>query len=397
MSYFFWEIKVFFANKKNLLILFILFVTSLYYALYVASEYDSIEKVDPVTIQARYDERADFLENVDLNDNSHALTMFAVSIFPEWNEYDLARLEALESNDLTKYAEATANWYSYSDRLIYGGQSEFLRYNRQYYTYGNRFAHIDGHYAYVVNSLRYEAYAEADYPLTLDLFNERTALQTLERLMGSTLPYILLMMTLLLCNDIVTRDRRHGSIVNGFPKTPFTRLIVKGLAAFCAILISYVVFVPAFVALGLMRGFGSLSLPVITYEYEFLTLGHYDTMTMGTYLAQILLLVVMWNIIIIGLILLFSILFKNEFINLIIVAMFFIEKIHYQRGGLIDEQLAYLPTSYVQFGNIITGYLNFYIDNGSPVYTKGLMALGATIVLVGLLIGIVSRFKRKLV
>jgi len=88
-----------------------------------------------------------------------------------------------------------------------------LRYTPGYYTYGNRFSHYDGHYAFNKYSVMYDAYVEGNYDLTIDIFNEKTALQTLVRLMNSYFPYILLIYCLLLANDIVTKDRHHMSIV----------------------------------------------------------------------------------------------------------------------------------------------------------------------------------------
>lgn len=395
IGYIRWELKVFFSNRKNIILFILLLLASLYYALYLAPDYQPIESVNKNEIEARYEDRQEFLDNVEIREGSHPMTVFSYQVFPEWNEYDGTRLDALAAGDLHTYAEATSHWYSYSDDIIFAsGRDFFLRYTTGYYTYGNNFSHSDGHYAYLSSAERYGKYANASYDLSIQVFEERTALQTLQRLLTSSLPYILLIVCLFLSNDIVMKDRHHLSIVNGFPLTPFKRLMLKGLVALLGSLTSLIVLAPAFLVIGFREGFGTLSLPVVRYHFEFLNLGTYESMSMGLFLVQSFVMILLWFTIIISLVLLMSIVLKNEFINLTIGIILFIEATYYQRGAIIDNWLSYLPTSYVQIGNIVSGYRQYILAIDSVTMIKGQLVLLAAALLIILLIWLVSRIKR---
>lgn len=391
MDYLRWELKVFFSNRKNLILFTILLLASLYYALYIAPDYQPIESVNKNEIESRYEDRQEFLDNMQVTEGSHPLTLFAYQVFPKWNEFDGARLAALEDDDLQSYAQATHNWYLYSDEIIYANGYDFLRYNPGYYTYGNMLSHADGHYAYLYAAERYGNYADATYDLNINIFEERTALQALQRMLESSLPYILLILCLILSNDIVMKDRKHPSIVNGFPMTPFQRLMLKGMVALLGSLTMIFILLPAFLIIGIRDGFGTLNLPVVAYTFEFLNLGTYENMSMGLFLVQIFVMLLLWFMLIISLVLFMSILLKNEFINLTIGIIFFVEVIYYQRGAIIEDWLSYLPTSYVQLGDIISGYKQYALGTGSVTMEKGQILLLASFVLIILFIWLFTK------
>lgn len=394
MKYILSELKLFYLQPKNLIIFSLVLIISVYYAIYITPSFKPIEQFNEASIEARYEDRKDFLDNVTITDSTHATTLFAFQVFPEWNEYDKERLDALENKNLKKYADATSKWYRYSDDIIYQANVDYLRYTPGYYTYGNHFSHYDGHYAFNKYSVMYDAYASGDYELTIDVFNEQTALQTLVRLMNSYLPYILLVLCMLLTNDIVTKDRHHMSIVRGYPITNFGKLIMKGITALIGTLCSILIFVPAFIIISFKYGVGSLNMPVAHYEFAFLNLGEYTYMPIWQYLLQTFGLCILWMIILITLILILSVTFRSEFLNFTLIILFFIERLYYQRGMIIDDWLAWLPTSYTQFGNVTTGYLNYEMISGSVLYQKGILVLIVTGTILILLMWFISRIKK---
>lgn len=394
MKYILSELRLFFLHPKNLIIFGLLLIVSIYYAIYITPSFKSIEHFNEAPIEARYEDRKDFLDNITITDNTHATTMFAYQVFPEWNEYDRQRLDAIQNGNLRDYAKATSDWYRYSDDIIYQANVDYLRYTPGYYTYGNRFSHYDGHYAFNKYSVMYDAYAEGNYDLTIDIFNEKTALQTLVRLMNSYFPYILLIYCLLLANDIVTKDRHHISIVRGYPITNFGKLMMKGIVAFLGTLSSFLIFLPAFIIISIQYGIGSLYMPVVHYDFAFLNLGDYTYMPVWQFLLQSFGLSILWIIALILLILILSVIFRSEFLNFTIIILFFIERIYYQRGTIIEDWLAWLPTSYVQFGNVTTGYLNYEMISGSILYQKGILVSVITILTLIFLLWVTSKIKK---
>ena len=391
MNYIKWELVAFFSNRKNLILYAILVVTSLYYAVYIAQTYQPIESVNKSEIQARYNDRKEFLKGT-ITEGTHPNAVYAYLVYPEWNRLDGERLSALADGNLQSYAQATHEWYKYSDGQLY--KNNLLRYNPGYYTYGNMFATQDAHFAYLYSAERYGKYASANYTLNLNVFEERTALQTLQRMLESILPYVLLISCLLLCNDLVLKDRKHASIVNGFPMTPFKRMILKGFVGLIGSITSIVLFFPAFLVIGFRDGFGSLRLPAVIHHYNHLNLGTFDSISIGLYLTKNFVMLLFWFILIIGLVLLISIILKNEYINLTIGVLFFLEITYYQRGNIIEDWLGYLPTSYVQSGEIISGHRNYFLVTESLGFGKGLLVLLSTVFLIYLLIWLVTNKKK---
>ncbi|MDI2585812.1 hypothetical protein OR571_01355 [Psychrobacillus sp. NEAU-3TGS] len=227
-AYFKMEFIQFMSNKKNIAIYVILLFFSCYYGLVLAPAYDPIEKVDVSEIEARYLTNEEFLNNVVINDWTHPLTKFAASIYPEWNEYEKERLDAIKQDNLKNYAEATFKWYTYSDNIIFNWGGEILFYNPGYYTYGNDYARMDGHYAYLYSASRYTGYTEGESDLSVNVFEERTALQTLQRLLHSYLPLILIVSCMLFTVDVVLKDRRNTTLLQGLPLSDWRKLLVKG-------------------------------------------------------------------------------------------------------------------------------------------------------------------------
>ncbi|MEK4487640.1 ABC transporter permease [Psychrobacillus sp. FSL H8-0484] len=373
-AYFKMEFFQFMSNKKNIAIYVILLFFSCYYALKIAPEYDPIEKVEVSEIEARYLTREEFLNNVVINEGTHPLTGFAAAIFPEWNEYDKDRLDAIKQHNLKKYAEATFKWYTYSDTIIYRYGGDVLFYNPGYYTYGNIYAVMDGHYAYLYSASRYEGYADGKSDLSVNVFEERTALQTLQRLLHTYLPLILIVSCILFTVDVVLKDRRNPTLLQGLPLSDWRKLIVKGGVS---LLGSFLAIIPLSVGLliiGARNGFGDFDLPVPIYfvgEKLFLNI------MMGEYLIQNMLFIVFWFLFIITLLLLVSVTLKNEFANLLVGCVFVIaEFMYFSRGIGAIRNVQWYPTSYVQAGQIISGYRNYLYGSEALTFGTGLSVLG---------------------
>ena len=210
-AYFKFELKQFFMNKKNIAVYVILLFFALFYALKIAPAYEPVERVDVDEMEARYLTREEFLNTAK---SKHWAVEYALAIFPQWNEYEKARMDALAQKDYEKYAEATADWYKYSDELTYKSRDMF--YNPAYYTYDNPYGHKDGHYGYSYSASRFEAYSKGDSELSISVFEERTALQTLQRLFHSYLPFVLFASLIFLTVDIVLKDRPNKSALQAF-------------------------------------------------------------------------------------------------------------------------------------------------------------------------------------
>ncbi|PYF08342.1 ABC transporter permease [Ureibacillus chungkukjangi] len=391
-AYFKFEFIQFMFNKKNIAVYVILLFFACFYALKIAPAYDPIEKVDREEIEARFLTREDFLNNVVLDENTYPLTRFAAAIYPEWNEYDKQRLDALAAGDMKKYAEATFNWYVYSDNMIFRNGKDILYYNSRYYTAGNLYATEDGHYAYMYSASRFDGYAKGDSNLSINVFEERTALQTLQRLLHSYLPLILLISCILFAADIVLKDKKNPSLIKGFPISVWRSLLVKGGVALTGSILTVIPLAVGFVIIAIRNGIGDLNLPVPVFSYKTKA---FTTISMGEYLFQNALLILFWFFMLISLLLLVSIIVKNEFANLVAgCVVVFAEYYYYVRGLGYVKDIHWYPSSYVQVGQIIAGYREYLNNSVALTLKNGLLVMAVCTVICLLLTFIISNHRR---
>ncbi|WP_107923862.1 ABC transporter permease [Lysinibacillus parviboronicapiens] len=398
-SYFKFEFKQFFTNKKNLAIYFLLAFATFFYVFKIAPTYNPIESVEYEEIEARYLTRQEFLDHMegqDLND-VHPSVIYAIEIFKEVNPVDKKRLDALDEGDLKKYADVTRDWYYFTNSITY--RNEAFSYNSKYFIKNNKYAEDDAFYAYLEQVVRYDTYSKADYELSLEIFEQRTALQTFERLLKGVLPIILIVCVLLLSIDIVKKDQRHRSILKGFPISDWKKLLVKMLVA---LLGSVGLFVPLIVGIfiiGLQSGFGNFNLPSPVYvaHLDWRVEGKFEMMILGTFLEQSLILLFTWFIVIINIVLLCSIIFRSEMVNFVVgLLLIFGENFYSSRyvGYFWDVQ--YYPTSYIQVGQIISKRRNFYYMNEHLDFTLGLqllLGLAGVVIFLMILISLNRRYK----
>ncbi|WP_413367900.1 ABC transporter permease [Lysinibacillus sp. 3P01SB] len=391
LNYFKFEFLHFFYNKKNIAVYVILLFFSFYYAMTAAPSYDPIEKVDAQEMEARYLTKEEFLNSVDMTREMHPLTAYAVQTYPEWNRFEKERLDALAKNDLKAYAEATSGWYTYSDWMIYAG-GDMLFYHPRYYTYGNHYAREDGHFAYLSAASRYGGYAEGDYALSIDVFEERTALQTWQRLLQSYLPFILIVSCILLTADIVLKDRRNPTLLRGFPMSPWRKLLAKGGVALFGSILAFLPLSAGLLIIGMKHGFGSFDLPVPIYSHDDKT---FSLISLGEFIFQNTAFIILWFMLIISLLLLTSILLRNEFANLFIgCAVVFGEFMYYTRGIGFIREVEWYPTSFIQVGQVLSGYRNYVYESHMLTFKNGMLVIGLCICLALLITFIISNHRK---
>ncbi|AWE06899.1 ABC transporter permease [Lysinibacillus sp. 2017] len=398
-SYFKVECKQFFMDKKNLSIYILLAFVAIFYAFKIAPAYDPIEKADYDEIEARYLTRQEFLDNVDVEDlhNSHPSVSYAYYIYSEVNPRDKMRLDALDNGDLQKYAEVTSEWYILTNAFTY--KNESISYNARYFTENNRFANDDAFFAYLDQYVRYDAYAKAEYELSMEAFEQRTALQTLERLVKENLPILLIVCALLLSIDIVTKDRRHPTVLKGFPISDWKRLLVKMVVSLIGSIALFIPLFIGFIIIGMQFGFGHFQLPSPVYapHLNWMQDGKFEMMTLGAFLGQSVALILVWFIVVINAVLLCSVLFRQEMVNFaVVLLLLFGEKFYASRGVGYFWDIHNYPTSYIEVGKIVSKYQNYYYTSDQLDFRLGLLllvGLAVILLILTLIVAVNKRFK----
>lgn len=395
-----WEALQFIGNKKNQAVYIILLLLSLYYAVAVAPNYEPIEKVSRDEMQAAYDTREAFLESVEGRDNLHPSVQFAADVFPPWNEVEKRRIDALDKGDLATYASATGEWYTKTNELVikYG---DYFYYNPLYYTHGNSFARDDGFYAYGYTSSRYEHYSQGEHNLSYELFEERTALQSLQRLLNDFLPFVLLLSSILLTADIVLKDRRNPSIVRGFPISDSKRMLGKGFVAFVGSLLAVIPLIAGFFIIGLQQGFGNFNLGVPIYNTD-VTIFNYQpyleiftTIPMWEFLLLNLAFLTLWFVALVAVIILLSITVRLEFINIAVgLGIIFVEFLYFERAVSPFTDAYWYPTSYIQVGQVISGTRDFLYASQLFTMERGMLLVAGSAAVCILFILLITTNKR---
>lgn len=257
----------------------------------------------------------------------------------------------------------------------------------------------DLHYDLSNKQLRLNSYLEEVPEITFHLIQEKTAWQQIHLFFLRVGPLVILMLTVFMVSEVVTGDRDVRTQKAGIPYSWRKYLVVKSVASFCFVGLFFIVIFCWFLLVdGLFFGFGSVSLKVPEYTY----LSDYATndsvfglMSIGDYLVQVFPFAVLFIFLMIRLIVLFSLLFKNEVVVLAlgIFAVVF-EKIYYSRHmrDIFGVNLSFFPQTYIDFGKVVSGEKNFLLNTPSITVEKGLLVVGATILVVEGLLWIATKY-----
>ena len=394
-TYFVFELKSFFANKKNLAAIILLFLGTLYYSLIVNPKEVPNESVDETSIQNELTKGEFFEEHVgEITEGTHSSTLFALSYFIPLTELNWERVQALDSNDLKTYTEKTIDWYLYQD--AYASVSDYVRYSSHYYGKDQHYPKEEGSFFYRYTASRYQGYLDRHLPITRELLDERTGLQTLQRVMQTVFPLLILALVVIFSNDILVKDRKHLTLVKSYPLSFTTRLWIKTGVVLAALFLT----VGLSIGMGLLlvsakNGIGSFNIPVPFYDGKIYDGAEFHLFSMGSYLLKSLTLYVFAAFLLIRFLMLLSVLVGNEFFNLIAgLAVVFAEGIYYKRGIGFFTNLDRLPTTFFKIGDVLIGYQNHLYNSYEITFRNGVLAIGLSILAVEVLLFLLTRFQR---
>lgn len=393
-NYFRLELIDFFNDRKNQVILLILFVASLVYAIYLLPNEQLIEEINLDAMEVSYDSRKEFLDHVQLTEGTHFSVQYAAAVYPEWNDLEKKRIDFLKDKDYSKYAQAAADWYEYSDSIYRQKVDDSLRYPDRYYADQNPYGYYDGHFAYQRAVALNAGLAKYDKPLTLNILNEKTSLQVLYRLSQAILPVLLLSVAIFFMGNSLTKDQYHVSVVEGYPISKGRRLLCKSFVVITGMIVVLLLLVPSFLLVGIKNGFGSLSLPLPIYVNDLLNNGEFHTITIGSYFAYWGLFLLLWLVSLLLSNFLLSFIFKNEILNVMVLLVVILMEVSYYRRGVGNYgPFDWLPSSYVRFGEVISGLRSFLYGSISYTQSSGMILLAIISLL--LLVAVMGFARRK--
>lgn len=259
----------------------------------------------------------------------------------------------------------------------------------------------DRQHLYYQTLLRYQGYLQADIPITYDLIEQKTALQTGQQLLLGAVVYLLLFCAIYFSSDVLVRDRKNQTVLQGLPVSWYHLLNIKTLVAFLyTFLVLLMVGAVGMIILSIQNGFGSFNIqvPVVTFAARDFSLDDYDVMPLARFIMLAMCFVPILVYLFIRLNIVLSLLFRNEWLVLMISTLvLFSERLYFSRSlrELFGIDISYFPQTYFEFGKVVTGEKNFLVNLETITYGKGIIILLLSVLVIECMLFIVSRIVNK--
>ena len=258
----------------------------------------------------------------------------------------------------------------------------------------------DRSHLYYQTMIRYEDYITKGEPITFGLMYEKTGLQALQNFLQGFGVYFLLFSTIYFSSDILSRDRKHRTLLQGIPLSWYRQLNLKSLSVF----VYSTLFIACVIVIGVMImtlqfGFGSfdLKVPIMVGQQTF-KWGDYSFVTIATYLGKTLAVLPLLVFIFVRLNVVFSLLVKNEWFVLVFsTVVLFSERLYFSRTTreLFGLDISLFPQTYFDFGKIVDAEKNYLLNTETITYAKGIIALLILLLIIEAILFLVSRTFNK--
>lgn len=224
------------------------------------------------------------------------------------------------------------------------------------------------------------AYREELPELNFHIVHEITSLQQIHLFLIGAGPLILLSGLIFMISDVHTKDLSLSSQKSGVPLNWSGYLLVQAGAALGFVLAFYAVFFGLFYLVnGVLHGFGGLHYP-ISFPQE--TIGWFLLRTIP-YIGLLFILFTRLNTLV-------SLWSRQAVVSMaVLLFIVFASDIYMDNftGQIVSFNLMLLPTSYINFGTVITATHNLVpAIPGLKVYSSGLVILGITILVVEMIL-----------
>ncbi|MCM3636975.1 hypothetical protein M3152_04515 [Sporosarcina luteola] len=258
----------------------------------------------------------------------------------------------------------------------------------------------DRSHLYKQTMMRFEDYLTNDYPITYGLMYEKTGLQALQKFLQTNGILFLLFCAIFFSSDMLSRDRKNRSVLQGIPLSWYRQLNLKSLSAFFySLLISSGILVVGVVVMSMQFGFGYLNLhvPIMIAQQTF-TIEDYDVISIAVFLGRTLIVVPLVIFLFIRLNAILGLLFNNEWLVLLVSSLLlFSDRLFVSRTTreIFGKDISFFPQTYFDFGKIVNGDKNFLLNTETITYMKGIFVLLITIAVIELVLFILSKIINK--
>lgn len=388
------EFKMIMKSKKN--ILFVLSLTTILvaYCFFIHPSKETPDSFNPLTVQKEIKELASVQQGKLARGETGFSALSGRFVYAE-NHYNLnlqsSLLTAFENENYKRFAHLRMK-----DFVFNGVKPDEMQLAK------SPFPGKDTQHLFHQTILRYQGYLDEQLPITYELLEQKTALQTIQNFfMGSSVLAVLLSAIYFSC-DMLTKDRQNRTILQGLPISWYRFINIKSLVAFIYTFgVLFFLLILTLVVFSIQNGFGHFNIHVpirLTGQTGVFGSSDYGTIPLSKFLLMALGFLPVLIYLFIRLSALFSLLFKNTWLVLMACsAILFMEKIYYSRSlrELFGIEVSHFPQTYFEFGKIITGEKNYLLNLESITYSKGLLILLITIFVLEIALIVVSRIINK--
>ncbi|MED1560872.1 hypothetical protein AJ85_08380 [Alkalihalobacillus alcalophilus ATCC 27647 = CGMCC 1.3604] len=388
------ELNLMLKSKKNLLFLLFLGIALLIYCFILLPNSQTDSHFDREQVEYTIGEKMAMQEDRERRGSTGYIRytmapVYAVDQF--YIDIHTKMLTALEEGDYYRFLHLQTLYISTN-------QANFLLEDPRFFD--SPFPIKDRKHAYYQTLLKHESLLASGKDVTPALIEEKTTFQALSNLLLGYLPFILLFTAIFFSSDVLIRDKHNKTIIQGVP-IPWYRLLnlKSAIAFFYTLIVLSLLFLFGALFISIQYGWGSLTLelPIMPLQQTF-TLQDYDTMTIGTFLLTTMSFIPICVFLLIRLNVCLNLLVKNQWVVLVISSLLlFSEHFYFNRTTreLFGYEVSFFPQTYFDFGKVITGEKSFLINLETITYTRGIMVLLITILIVEILLFFTAKYVNK--
>lgn len=251
--------------------------------------------------------------------------------------------------------------------------------------------------------------------LTVHMLEEKTAIQQLYRFVERYLPLFFLLVTVFIASEVLVSDRKHPTIKAGKPIDWRMYILYQSIAVFVIsglYMIGTMVFYTA--VNGLLFGFGPVNTEITHYQLVENDdsrinvfrgdASFFEAQNAWIYVGLAIIFIAIMMFIIIRISMLFSLIFRQDIIVLVLgILLVTLTSIYLADGseGMFGIDPWYLPQNYIEIGRVLMGEQNFIAFTDQFTFTNGLITMGITLLVIEVLLLIASfimnrqRFERQ--
>lgn len=386
------EFMLMLKSKKNNM--FIVFLAALVfsYCFIVLPNQDTLDTIDVEELKVQVSDVAASQESREVRGATGIIKFIGMSVYAQdehKNKVRNAMVHAYENEEYTRYLRF---------KIMNIDHEAFM--DDKTLLPGSPFPFKDRSNLLWQMTMRYDSYLTSDLPLSNEIIEQKTALQVLSNLLIGPMTYLILFCAIYFGSDVLVRDRRNQTILQGIPLSWYRLINLKTFVAFSyTMLVLFALLIAGMAALTFQNGFGyfGIEIPVLVpgdeigfMVTEMISIGKFLLPAMG-FIPILVYLFIRLNMVL-------SLVLKNEWLVLLVSSLIlFSERIYFTRelreiGGI---EISHLPQTYFEFGKVITGAKNFLVNLETITYSKGYFLFIIAIVITELLLVLISRIVNK--